>query len=178
MNFGNSPGAPGGRLSGPKPDNFPTSKLVVLLSVLSLMAALAAAASAQTGQTQEKPSVSEAWPMGRMYDPKTVEKLDGKIEAVEQITAGRMDIPTRVVLKLKTAKETITVYLGPEWYLEQQKLKLAPGDYIQVRGSRITMDNKPMILPNEVIKKNKVVKIWDDQGRPQWRGQGPRSQQK
>ena len=150
-------------------------KLLILLSIFLLVGVFTAGALAQP---QQKCPVSEGWPQGRMYNPKTVEKLDGKIESIEKITAGRMDIPARVLLKLKAAKETVTVYLGPDWYLEKQELKLSPGDYIQMRGSRITMDDKPVILPNEIIKNSKVAKFWDDQGRPSWRGQGPRSKQK
>jgi hypothetical protein len=150
-------------------------RFMILLSVFLLVGVFVVGALAQP---QGKSPTSEGWPMGRMYDPKTVEKLDGKIESLEQVTAGKMDIPARVLLKLKTSKETVTVYLGPEWYLEKQEVKLSPGDYIQVRGSRITLDNKPVILPNEVIKNSKVMQFWDEQGRPRWRGQGPRSQQK
>lgn len=150
-------------------------RFMILLSMFLLVGVFVVGALAQP---QGKSPTSEGWPMGRMYDPKTVEKLDGKIESLEQVTAGKMDIPARVLLKLKTSKETVTVYLGPEWYLEKQEVKLSPGDYIQVRGSRITLDNKPVILPNEVIKNSKVMQFWDEQGRPRWRGQGPRSQQK
>jgi hypothetical protein len=150
-------------------------KVLVLISVFLLIGAFATGVLAQP---QGKCPVSEGWPMGRMYDPKTVEKLDGKIESMEKDTAGRMDIPARVLLKLKTAKETVTIYLGPEWYLEKQNVKLSPGDYIQVCGSRIMMDDKPVILPNEVTKGSQVVQFWDDQGSPRWRGQGPRAKQK
>ncbi len=150
-------------------------KLLILLWIFVLIGLLTTGALAQP---QEKCPSSQAWPMGRMYDPKTVEKMDGKIESLEKVTAGRMDIPARVLLKLKTSKETVTVYLGPDWYLEKQEVKLSPGDYIQVRGSRITLDNQLVILPNEIIKNSKVVQFWDDQGRPRWRGQGPRAQQK
>ncbi|MGQ9689670.1 MAG: DNA-binding protein [Desulfobaccales bacterium] len=150
-------------------------KSVILMCAVLTLGIFAAGALAQP---QGKTPASEGWPAGQMYDPKTVETLEGKVEAVEKITAGRMDIPARILLKLKTAKETITVYLGPEWYQEQQGLKLAVGDYLQVRGSRITMDNKPLILPNEVIKNNKAVKFWDEQGRPLWRGPGPKAGQK
>ena len=150
-------------------------KFVILLCVVLLVGVFTAGAMAQP---KEKCPTSEGWPMGRMFDPKTVEKLDGKIESLEKVTAGRMDIPARVLLKLKTSKETVTVYLGPDWYLEKQEIKLSPGDYIQVRGSRVTMDNKSVILPNEIIKNSKAAIFWDDQGRPSWRGQGPRSKQK
>ena len=150
-------------------------RFVILVSVLLLIGVFAAGSLAQT---QGKCPTSAGWPAGRMYNPQTVEKLDGKIQSLEMVTAGRTDIPARVLLKLKTAKETVTVYLGPKWYLEEQQVELSPGDYIQVRGSRITMDEQPLILPNEIIKNSKVLKFWDDQGRPMWRGQGPRSKQK
>ena len=151
-------------------------KFVILVSVFLLIGIFAAGALAQT---QGQSSTSAGWPQGRMYNPNTVEKLDGKIQSMETVTAGRTDIPARVLLKLKTSKDKLeTIYLGPQWYLEQQEAKLTPGDYIQVRGSRITMDDQPLILPNEIIKNSKVLKFWDDQGRPLWRGQGPRSKQK
>jgi hypothetical protein len=150
-------------------------KVLVLTCVFLLIGAFATGALAQP---QGKSPASQSWPQGRMYNPKTVEKMDGEIVSMEKVTAGKMDIPARVLLKLKTAKETVTIYLGPEWYLEKQKMKLSPGDYIQVRGSRITMKDKPVILPNEIIKNSKVVQFWDEQGRPRWRGQGPRAKQK
>lgn len=150
-------------------------KFVILVSVFLLIGVCAAGAQAQP---QEKAPASEGWPGGRMYNPHTVEKLDGKIESMQTVTAGRMDIPARVLLKLKTAKETVTLYLGPDWYLEKQKVELSPGDYIQVRGSRITMNDQPVILPNEILKNSQVAKFWDEQGRPLWRGEGLRSKQK
>jgi len=130
-------------------------------------------ATAVLAQPQGKCPASSAWPMGRMYDPKTVETLRGEIVAVEKVTAGKMDVPARVLLKLKTSKETATIYLGPEWYLEQQGVKLVAGDQVEVRGSRVTLDNETVILPNEVKKGERVLKFWDEQGMPGWRGQGP-----
>ena len=121
---------------------------------------------------------ASGWPMGRMYDPKTVETVKGEIVAVETVTAGKMDVPARVLLKLKTPKETVTVYLGPEWYLKKQGVKLVAGDQVQVKGSRVTMDKQNLILPNEVKKGDRVMQFWDEQGMPRWRGQGPSSKQK
>ncbi len=143
-----------------------------ILTVLSSILLVGVFSVAVMAQPQVKCPTSQGWPMGRMYNPKTVETLDGKIESLETVTASRMDIPARVLLKLKTDKETITVYLGPKWYLEKQKAKLAPGDYVQVKGSRITMDNNPVILPNTITKGGEVMQFWDEQGSPMWRGQG------
>jgi hypothetical protein len=144
-------------------------KCVVLLSVFLVIGVFSGVVLAQP---QGKCPTSPGWPMGRMYNPKTVETLDGKIESLETVTASRMDIPARVLLKLKTNQEIVTVYLGPKGYLEKQKAKLAPGDYIQIKGSRITLDNKPVILPNTITKGGEVLQFWDEQGSPRWRGQG------
>jgi hypothetical protein len=144
-------------------------KSMLLLGVVLFVGVFTAGVLAQP---QEKSPSPQGWPMGQMYNPKTVETLDGKIESLEKVTAGRMDVPARVLLKLKTDKETVTVYLGPDWYLEKQKAKLAPGDFVQVKGSRITMDNTPVILPNKITKGSDVLEFWDEQGMPRWRGQG------
>jgi hypothetical protein len=148
---------------------------MILLGVLLLVGVFAAAVLAQP---QEKCPASPAWPMGQMYNPKTVETLNGKIESIEKVTTGGMDVPARVLLKLKTDNETVTIYLGPDWYLEKQKAKLSPGDQVQVRGSRVTLENTPVILPNEITKGSEVLQFWDDQGMPRWRGQGPGAQKK
>ena len=145
-------------------------KSLTILCIFLVMGGFAAGALAQP---QEKCPAPQGWPMGQMYNPKTVETLDGKIESIEKVTAGRMDVPARVLLKLKTDKETVTIYLGPDWYLEKQKAKLAPGDFVQVKGSRITMDNLPVILPNKITRGSDVLEFWDDKGMPRWRGQGP-----
>jgi hypothetical protein len=145
--------------------------------VLGIILLMGVGVTGVLAQPQGQCPGSPAWPMGQMYNPKTVETLDGKIESMEKVTAGRMDLPARVLLKLKTDKGMATIYLGPEWYLDQQKAKLSPGDYIQVRGSRVTMENQTVILPNDITKGSQVLHFWDDQGRPRWRGQGPGRQQ-
>lgn len=121
---------------------------------------------------QQPSSLPPGW--GRLYDPKTVETLKGEIVAVDTVTAGRMDIPGRVVLTLKTAKETIPVYVGPEWYVKQQEVKLVAGDQVEVKGSRVAMDGKPYIIPNYVKKGDRVLQLRDDTGLPLWAGRGPK----
>ena len=116
------------------------NKVLIVLSLILLAGVFAAAVLAQP---QEKCPASPAWPMGQMYNPKTVETLDGKIESIEKVTAGGTDVP------------------------------VSPRDYIQVRGSRVTLENMTMILPNEITKGSEVMQFWDEQDGPRWRGQGP-----
>lgn len=50
---------------------------------------------------------------GRMFNPKTVEKLTGEIGSVETFTPGKgMSSGTHITIK--TDRETIPVHLGPD----------------------------------------------------------------
>ncbi|MEW6387247.1 MAG: DNA-binding protein [Thermodesulfobacteriota bacterium] len=141
--------------------------ILVILAIFSLL--LTGAALAQ--QSGKGPgNGSEAY--GRMYDAKTVETLKGEITAVDRIASPRPEMPGRMTLSLKTDKETVNIYLGPIWFIEKQKVALAAKDKVEVKGSRVTMGGKPLIIANYVKKGDQVLKLRDDRGMPLWRGQG------
>jgi hypothetical protein len=115
---------------------------------------------------------------GRMYDPKTVETISGQVLSVEQVRGkgqGRAGGGYGVHVILKSDAGEIAVHLGPSWFLDQQGLKVAQGDQIEVRGSRITFDGKPAIIAAQVKKGSQSVTLRDDNGLPAWRGQGRRA---
>jgi hypothetical protein len=102
----------------------------------------------------------------RNYDPKTVETVEGKVLSVEKTPSkGR---GYGVHLTLQTEKETISVHLGPGWYLEKQTPHIEANDTITVTGSRVTIDGKPVIIAAQVKKGNEVLKLRDDNGVPAW----------
>jgi hypothetical protein len=109
----------------------------------------------------------------RMYDPKTVETVSGEVVSVDQITDRGMD--SGVSLTLKTAKETILVYLGPGWFLEKQDLTFAPKDQVEITGSQITFQKKPALIAAQVKKGDKSLKLRDPTGIPAWAGAGTHS---
>lgn len=143
-------------------------RLTVLTTICLMVLFLANGVWAQA----QGPGMGMGQGWGRLYDPKTVETLKGEITSVDIITAGQMDIPGRVTLNLKTAKESILVYVGPEWYVKQQEIKLVAGDQVEVKGSRVTMEGKPYIIPTYVKKGDRVLKLRDDNGMPLWAGKG------
>ena len=110
---------------------------------------------------------------GRMFNPKTVEKVSGEVASVETFTPGK-GISSGTHITVKTDKETIPVHLGPNWFIQEQGLTLAPQDKVIITGSRITYEGKPAIIASEVSKDNRVWKLRDDTGMPQWAGQGRR----
>jgi hypothetical protein len=108
-------------------------------------------------------------PYGRMYDPKTVETINDEILSVEKITPMK-GMNYGIHAMLKTSKETISVHLGPGWYIENQDVTIAPKDKVEVKGSRITFEGKPAIIAAEVKKGEDVVVLRDANGFPVWSG--------
>jgi hypothetical protein len=107
---------------------------------------------------------------GRMYDPQTVETVAGEVVSVDRVAWGRRG--QGVHLTLNTGKETLSVHLGPSWYVDQQAVKIAAKDRIQVTGSRVDFQGKKALVAAEVKKDGQVLKLRDAQGIPAWAGQG------
>ena len=106
---------------------------------------------------------------GRMYDPKTVETISGEVERVDTITPVK-GMSGGVHLVVKTDKGSISVHLGPAWYLENQDVKIQPKDKVEITGSRITFKGKPAIIAKEIKKGAEVLNLRDDNGYPVWSG--------
>lgn len=107
---------------------------------------------------------------GRAYDPKTVETVSGVVQRVDHVQGPGKGYG--VHLLLKTEKDEIEVHLGPGWYLDKQRMKVAAEDAIEVRGSRIDIGGKPVIIAAEVKKGDQTLALRDASGIPAWQGQG------
>src|SRR3972149_104608 len=110
-------------------------------------------------------------PYSRMYDTKTLETISGEVVSVDIITPIK-GMCYGVHLIVKTDKETISVHLGPGWYIENQDTKIEPKDKIEVTGSRFALEGKPAIIAAEVKKGDEILKLRNEKGLPSWRGWG------
>ncbi|HEU4341360.1 MAG TPA: DNA-binding protein [Candidatus Binatia bacterium] len=147
------------------------------LNFILAFAAFALLFSAAESFAQKGPGAmwrgSGGWGPGasysKMYDPKKVETISGEVTGVSTITPGK-GMSAGIHMNVKTDKETISVHLGPSWYLENQDVKIEAKDKVEVKGSRITFDGKPAIIAAEVKKGDEVLKLRDDGGFPVWAG--------
>ena len=116
---------------------------------------------------------SGGWGMGsayqRMYNPATVDTVSGEVISVNKMTPSK-GMGTGIHLQLKTDKETISVHLGPSWYIDRLDARIEKGDAIEVKGSRVTVGGKPAIIAAEVKKGDALLKLRDDSGIPAWAG--------
>ncbi len=148
-------------------------KIWTLAAVLSLLGFLLAAESFAQPAKGMKWEGSGGWGIGtqygRLYNPKTVESINGEVVSVDTITPLQ-GMSSGVHLIVKTDKESISVHLGPAWYVQRQDIKIAPGDKVEITGSRITFQGKAAILAAEVKKGDEMLKLRDENGYPVWSG--------
>ncbi|HET7223887.1 MAG TPA: hypothetical protein VFI81_11860 [Rhodanobacteraceae bacterium] len=157
-------------------------KRLVTMCVAAALLGLFGGAGASTGALAQQPSSARergGWGMAYtgMYDPKTVETVRGEVVSVERVppTGRAMGRMTRgahygIHLIMKTGMETIPVHLGPAWYIDNQAVKIAPKDKIEVKGSRIMFEGKPALVAAELRKGNEVLTLRDANGFPVWVG--------
>jgi len=116
---------------------------------------------------------SGGWGMGgsyqRMYDPATVETVSGEVTSVEKITPMK-GMRYGIHLLLKTESGTLSIHLGPGWFIERQDIRIAKGDKVRVTGSRVTVAGKLAIIAAEVVKGNDRLLLRDKAGVPVWSG--------
>ena len=105
----------------------------------------------------------------RMYNPATVETVSGEVISMDRITPIK-GMGAGIHLQLKTDQETISVHLGPAWYIERLDARIEKGNTIEVKGSRVSVAGKPAIIAAEVKKGDALLKLRDDSGIPAWAG--------
>ncbi len=142
-------------------------RLVVsgLVAVLSVVILAAAALAQQAGQR----GIRGGGP--RMYDPSKAETVSGDVVAVKEFTS-KNGMRKGVGLELNAAGRTIVVHLGPKFYLDQQAVKIAAGDKVEITGVKTVRRGEEVFMAGEVKKGGESLKLRDDTGMPLWAGSG------
>ena len=145
-----------------------TITFMMVISILSFL--LATESFAQKGMKwQGSGNWGPGTQYGRLYNPQAMETLSGEVASVDTITPMK-GMSSGVHLMVKTDKETISVHLGPAWYIQRQDMKIAPGDKVEITGSRITFQAQPTIIAAELKKGTEIFKLRDGDGFPVWSG--------
>jgi len=114
----------------------------------------------------------DAWKSGssfnRKFDPGKVTSVQGTIQSISTFEPER-GAASGIQLKVKTSEgDTMTVYTGPQQYIQQQDISLSSGKKIEVTGSKVQMDGQTVILASQITSDNQTVQLRDSQGNPQW----------
>jgi hypothetical protein len=86
----------------------------------------------------------------------------GKVMKLEK-TPGVKD---GLQMKFKNDQGNVyTVYMGPKWFIDNQKIKFSPGDSVMVRGKK----TGSAIIATEISKGDWTMKLrHEEDGQPSW----------
>jgi hypothetical protein len=106
-----------------------------------------------------------------LYNPQTAVTVSGIVISMTP-PAAQKGLPYLVYLTLRTKTEKITVFLGPNLYVDKLPVKIKALDKIEVTGSKVTWEGKPVLLAAEVKIGDEVLKLREPDGVPVWSGRG------
>ena len=145
-----------------------TARLAIGVALVSLT--FATTAPAQGGPHWQGDG---GWGRGggfaRLYDPSKVETIRGTVARIERVAPSK-GMSTGIHLQLEADQGTVSVHLGPSWFIENQDVQIETGDSIEVIGSRVEVDGAPALLAARVVKGDQVLTLRDDAGIPAWAG--------
>jgi hypothetical protein len=142
-----------------------TTGLISILSITGLLGATIL--FAQPGPHSRGGGQADQY--GRLYNPQTVQTITGEVVKVERVSPMH-GMGHGVHLLVKTGAETLPVHLGPSWFIDNQELQIQPTDQVQVTGSRVELEGKPVLLASQVKDGSAVLKLRDESGIPVWAG--------
>ncbi len=104
------------------------------------------------------------------FDSSALQTIIGKVVTYE--TVGGFGPFGMKALTVESEDKTLTVMLGPEFYLTGEKLSLKKGEKITVVASPAGYRSKTFFVAKSVTAGGKTLALRDEAGFPVWRGQG------
>ncbi len=112
----------------------------------------------------------DGWGPGSAYNskfnPQTVETVSGELVKMGIFMPKGMSMGVQIIIK--AGGEILPVHLGPMWFMKKQKREVAPGDKVEITGSRIESEGKPVIMASVIKKGDRSLKLRDEKGVPVW----------
>ena len=74
-----------------------------------------------------------------------------------------------VHVTLKVGSKLMDVHLAPQWYMDSMSVHLVSGEQIEVAGSTLTYERKPVFVATRVSLGANHVALRDSTGIPLWK---------
>ncbi len=146
-------------------------KVLILMMLMVTVFASVSECIAQRGMGRGRGS--RGWGLGNeyclMYKPDTIVTISGEVVSVEK-TVPRKGMSYGVHLMVKTDEKTVSVHLGPGWYIEEQGITIEPEDKVEISGSKVTFDGEEAVIAAEVKKGDETLKLRNENGISLWSG--------
>lgn len=137
-------------------------KSIILLKVIFISVLLTG-----TSFSQSKMKENQGMGYNRLYESSIVETFKG---TVFNLTTFNPDgyIRNAVRFNLITQNDTISIHIGPSWYLDYKKFNIKEGDKVIVKGSKVVYNEKPAIIASHIQTGNTKIELRNSQGFPLW----------
>ncbi len=142
---------------------------VIVVVAISMM--FVPAAFAQKSQAAGAPVKTGAWTIGIPSSVSVDSGFTGReaivVESGKGVKMEKMaGVKDGLQMKFKTDQgNAYTVFMGPKWFIDNQKIKFATGDKVMVRGKKFGSS----IIATQVSKGDWTMKLRNEEdGQPSW----------
>jgi hypothetical protein len=102
------------------------------------------------------------------YDPNTIESVKAKVSEVLNV-AKMTGMGNAVIIRFAGPRESLYVILAPDWFLKNQEFEVKENDLISIRGSKVSYQDKQVIIASEVSREGKTLHLRNEKtGNPEW----------
>ena len=102
-----------------------------------------------------------------LFNTKTIDTVFGEIVSLDSVKPTK-GMSYGIQLIVKTKKDTVTAVLCPTWFTKCLNICLKANDKIEIEGSRVTFNNKPIMIAARIICNGIILKMRNDKGHPIW----------
>ncbi len=100
-----------------------------------------------------------------LYNPANEVVVKGIVQEEQDFDCPVSEGEVGSHLMLKTSAGVLQVHLAPVRIMSSQKLSFAPGDQIEVVGSKIRLEGKNGVIAREITRGNETIIFRDGQGK-------------
>jgi len=100
-----------------------------------------------------------------LYNPANEVVVKGIVQEEQDFDCPVSEGEVGSHLMLKTSAGVLQVHLAPVRIMSSQKLSFAPGDQIEVVGSKIRLEGKNGVIAREITRCNETIIFRDGQGK-------------
>src|SRR5262245_39589647 len=103
----------------------------------------------------------------RLFNDDSMQTIKGTVAEMGHVTPmSGMEDGRQVTVQ--TNEGAMIVHLGPGWFIDRQDRALNKGEAVEVKGSRVQLDGKPVMIATEIKCGDDILRLRDKDGQPMW----------
>lgn len=106
--------------------------------------------------------------LGFRYNASQEKELEGTIVRVEKMKVNTEGWSYALILHLQTENGEVRAFLGPEWYLEQNRIQLRENMKIKLHGAPTVVEGTSYLVVREMEMEKNKIRLRDEDGLPLW----------